>query len=80
MNSAYDFIDFCLWGLDWNIPTVQIMPRRQPVDKPLSEPGWLAYCRIYASLGLNGLNVYDRRFKILQGLKVTHLAGEYINP
>ena len=32
-----------------------IMAWRRPGDKPLSEPIWLIYCRIYASLGINVL-------------------------
>ena len=41
-----------------NIPAlVQIMTWRRPGDKPLSEPGWLVYWRIYASLDLNELKV-----------------------
>ena len=39
-----------------NIPAlVQIMAWRWPDDKPLSEPMWLIYWRIYASRGLNKL-------------------------
>ena len=34
---------------------VQIMAWRRPGDKPLSDPWWLVYWRIYASLGLNEL-------------------------
>ena len=42
-----------------NIPAlVQIMAWRGPGDKPLSEPIWLVYWRIYASPGLKELNVY----------------------
>ena len=44
-------------GPIYNISTlVQIMAWRRPGDKPLSEPMWLGYRRIYASLGLNECN------------------------
>ena len=36
---------------------VQIMAWRRPGDRPLSEPWWLDYWRIYTSLGLNELRV-----------------------
>ena len=64
-----DFLEWKCMNFDWmslklvpngainNIPAlVQIMARRRPSDKPLSEP-MLVYWRIYASLGLNELMI-----------------------
>ena len=48
-----------------NIPVlVQIMARRRPGDKPLSEP-IIVYRRIYASLGLNELISYSKNIVLV---------------
>ena len=47
-------------GLINNIPAlVLIMAWRRLGDKPLSEQCWLDHWRIYASLGLNELNIHN---------------------
>ena len=46
-----------------SIPSlVQIMAWRRPGDKPLSEPIWLDYGRIYASFGFNELRPVMEEF------------------
>ena len=51
-----------------NIPAlVQIMAWRRPGDKPLSEPWWLYYWRIYASFGVNELRYMCNRKYVLAG-------------
>ena len=51
-------LKFVPTGLINNIPVVvQIMAWRRTGDKSLSEPWWLVYWHIYASLGLNELIV-----------------------
>ena len=62
--------EFCLrfhWRFRMNnIPALaQIMAWRRPDDKPLYEPMKVSYWRIYASLGLNTLNMYLNVYPVI---------------
>ena len=64
-----------------NIPSsTQIMAWRRPGEKPLSEPWWLVYWRIYASLGINELTTawyLSRTWRLVDGCETFFLIWNH---
>ena len=61
-----------------NPALVQIMAWCRSDDKPLSEPWWLVYWRIYASLGLNELKMQIANFSIKYHMCMTSISAVYL--
>ena len=82
-SNAFSWMNmkFVLRGRINNTTLVHIMAWHQPSDRPLSEP-MMVYLRIYASLGLNGINGaiwwLFRVFGDIQKLGEIHLTPKLV--